>query len=204
MESGNSFLEARDEDASQGLNVLVVYENLTAGQRAMRLCRDLTVQQQDGFTLQPRFWRLDLIADAVCGGFAIADAVQAELVIVSTSSQAELPKPAQHWLKLCLAVARKGGTCAAVVALLATNEQFNEAYFSNLQFLRSLAQEAGVEFFAPFANRKQDVRAKVTVASEAHRQLGGIDAPAAWPIAQARQFRAYGGNTNYREWGIND
>lgn len=174
MEFRNGSFERREVGASQTLNVLIAYENLAAGQRAMRLCWNLACQQEGDLSLHPRLWRLDLVADPVYAGFAIADAVQAELFIVSISSQAELSKPARHWLKLCLAIARKQATSAAMVALLGTDDQINESYSPNFQFLRSVAQEAGLEFFIPFAGRKAALD-NVGCKAEAVEVAGGLE-----------------------------
>jgi len=58
--------------ASRALRVVILYDDLAAGQRAMHLCRELTRQREGDLSLQPQRWRLDLVYDPVCGGFASA------------------------------------------------------------------------------------------------------------------------------------
>jgi len=206
MGSRNGSFDKHNTDTNYALNVLIVYDNLAAGQRGMRMCCDLACQQDGDLEFRPRLWRLDLVSDPVCGGFAIADAVNADLLIISTSGQSGLSQAAQRWLRFCLA--RKRGTGAVIVALLGTDENVHGADFLNIQFLQSAVKEAGLDFFAPLANRKEvlgNVRATGNrVAGAPIDQAGLLDAR---QIAQAHvpaMLRASSRDTNYRDWGINE
>lgn len=199
MEPGNTFFGRSETGASLALNVLIVYDNRAAGQRAMRLYRDLACQQAGELSLRPRLWRLDVVVDPVCSGFAIADAVNADLLMISTSGQSALSPPAQHWLKLCLALARKRGTSVAMIALVGTASKINETDFLTLQFLRRSAEEAGLDFFTPSANgMKPDAEAPRL------EEGGPLAVRQSAKAYQPAMLRAYGQDTKYREWGIND
>jgi hypothetical protein len=210
MEFGNVFFDRRDTDASQALKVLVLYDDLAAGQRAMHLCWELTRQRESDLSLQRQLWRLDLVCDPVCGGFAIADALTADLLIISISSQSELSQSLQQSLRSCLA--RKRDTGSAIVGLLGTDHQINGAELLNLQLLRSMAQEAGLEFFAPFGNVTEALKnghanVEAKLAEQAPVCLGEPGLLAVQQVALAHRptmLQSYGRDTNYRDWGINE
>lgn len=130
--------------------VLIAYEDVAAGQRAMCLVDHLD-QQGEGVRFQPQPWRFDLLVDPDWAQFAAGDALKADLLVISTSKQSGLPQAIQNWLTGCLA--RKRGTQAAVVALF-EGEGHLDTDSSALQFVESAAKQAGLEFFAPLTARQ--------------------------------------------------
>lgn len=92
-------------------------------------------------------WPIDLLNDAEWYALSLADAINADLLILSTSAANSLPTTVEGWLKLCLA--RKRGTDAAVVALLGPDDHLDEPTFPRFRFVQGVAKAAGLDFFAP-------------------------------------------------------
>ncbi len=78
----------------------------------------------------------------------------ADMLIIATSDPQPLPPAIERWVATILS--RKRGTDAAVVALFGTEEVPDGAASSRLNALRTTAQQAGLDFFAPVARRELD------------------------------------------------
>jgi hypothetical protein len=137
--------DATDPDDSDVFNVVVAYDNLRAGQRAMRTLTSL-VDHFRGTRLEmrPQLWRFDLLDEPQWFSAALHDAIRADMLIVSTTSTNNLPATVNGWLNQCLV--RKQGTGGAIVALPGAVGEVDTPQF---QFLKSAATEAGLDFFTP-------------------------------------------------------
>jgi len=71
--------------------MVIVYDDAPAGTRAIRTLEGARRQLGGGIELYPSLWRFDLLEDPDWRAAATAEAVQAGLVIISTSSKGELP-----------------------------------------------------------------------------------------------------------------
>ncbi len=191
------------------LNVLIAYDHIVAAQRAMRLFSRLGREQTKDFLCQPQPWRFDLLADPAWRRCATSDALRADLIVITTSEQAALPVTVQTWLMACLS--RKEGAGTAVVALLGTEGAMNHPGSSGLRFLRSLAREAGLDFFAP---QPKGMEPPASINPQTEQELGGARAM----VGNARRLahrkvtevrppvmpRLNDRGVSYRHWGINE
>ena len=135
-----------DPDDSSILNVVVVYDNLGAGQRGMSILASLVDQFRGArVEIRPRLWRFDLLDDPQWFNAALDEAIRADMLIVSTgSTNSHLPATVKGWLNQCLA--GKQGFGGAIVALPGAADEPDTPRF---QFLKSAAVEAGLDFFTP-------------------------------------------------------
>jgi hypothetical protein len=136
-----------DADVRTTLNVVIAYDDVPAGQRAMHTLADLTRDVGEEMDLGPQLWKFEYLEDPDWRALAAADAIKADLLIISTTSETELPATVEDWVTTCLA--QKRGTCAAVVALLGTVNNRDEPDSPRLQFIQRASIEAGLDFFAP-------------------------------------------------------
>ena len=75
---------------SNVFNVVVAYDNLRAGQRAMRTLTSLVDQfRGTRVEMRPQLWRFDLLDEPQCFRAALHDAIRADMLIVSTTSNNE-------------------------------------------------------------------------------------------------------------------
>ena len=138
-------LSVSDPEAKS--NVLIAYDDAPAGQRAMNILDNVDHRLDEPMNWYPLLWRFDLLEDPEWRVLATADALRADLLIIAASSQSDLPASVQDWIKDCLT--QKHGTAAAVVALLGSAENLDEPDSPRIQFIKSAAARAGLDFFAP-------------------------------------------------------
>jgi hypothetical protein len=129
------------------LNIVIAYDDVPAGQRAMHTLADLGRNFADEMDLGPQLWRFEYLEDPDWRALATADAIKADILIVSTTSKSELPAAVENWLADCFV--QKHGTSAAVVALLGAVDNIDEPDSPRFQFIQRAALEAGLDFFAP-------------------------------------------------------
>jgi hypothetical protein len=137
----------RDAAADAELSVVIAYGDVPAGRRAMRLLHNVVPAEGEKAKLCPMLWRFDLLEVADWRTEATPPTLQADLLIISTSSKADLPAAVQDWVQSCLS--QKQGHAAALVALLGPAGDTDPPDSSRIQFLSGVAAAAGLRFFAP-------------------------------------------------------
>ena len=147
-------LDTDSQDKNHPLRVVIAYNDLAAGKRAMRVLADLGKRLGDDIEFQPLPWSFDLLADMDWREVAAHDACNADILIISTSSASPLPPAVGQWAEA--AISQKRGTAAAVVALFGSDENPDGAGSSRLEAIRTAAQRAGLDFFAPAPRHELD------------------------------------------------
>ncbi len=97
--------------------------------------------------LRPRLWRSDLLKSADWYAMALADAAEADILFVAIHTREVLEPGIHRWFRSCLAQFRCHG--GVVVALLGPPGEADAPGSTRLEFMRLLARDAGVDFFAP-------------------------------------------------------
>jgi hypothetical protein len=143
----NSPLHRMEKSVRHVFNVMVLYDSLAAGQRAIQLFTHLPDARSTDLEFRPLIWRFDLVADRNWCERLNEDGFCADLVIISATDRGDLPRALTNWLRTCLG--RKKGTNAGVVALLGEDGHMDPSSSPRLQFLRYLVTSAGLAFFAP-------------------------------------------------------
>ena len=128
------------------LNVVIAYDSVAAGQRAMHSLSFLERKIGDGMNVDPRLWGFEFLEDSGMRDQAEVDGSEADMLIVSAGGESDLPATVKSWVTKCLAQRFGNG---AVVALLGTTDNFDRPDSARFQFLQSAAIEAGIDFFAP-------------------------------------------------------
>jgi hypothetical protein len=141
-------------DTEQALRVVIAYNDLAAGKRAMRVMADIGKGLGDEIEFQPLPWSFDLLADLDWRDVAAHEAVNADILIIATSSASPLPPAVGRWAEAV--ISGKRGTSAAVVALFGPEENPDEAGSSRLEAIQAAAQRAGLSFFAPAPRHELD------------------------------------------------
>jgi hypothetical protein len=136
----------RTQDARSAFLITVFYDNPVAARRGMNIFRLLDQALGEQIEFDCNMWRFDLLELAQAREVARAACAAADMIIVSTQSDDELPASVQSWLRSCLD--QKRGATAAVVAF----DRERSPYAlpgPRLQWLQQAAQEAGLQFFTP-------------------------------------------------------
>jgi hypothetical protein len=127
---------------------VILYDDASAGHRAMHTATTLSNGRRGTWLeIKTQPWRFDLLDDPEWFALALADAINADMLILSVSRENSLPAMVEDWLKLCLM--RKRGTDAAVVALLGPDDHLDEPVCPRFRFVQRVAEAAGLDFFAP-------------------------------------------------------
>jgi CheY-like chemotaxis protein len=136
-----------NSETKAGLSVVIAYGDVPAGRRALHLLDDVAHAEGERTELCPLLWRFDILDVAEWRAEATHPALQADLLIISTSSKADLPAAVQDWVRSCLS--QKRGRAAALVALLGPADDADAPDSPRFQFLSAAAAAAGLGFFAP-------------------------------------------------------
>jgi hypothetical protein len=185
--------EAKGTEGSSGgdqpLRVVVAYDDLGSGQRAMRVLGNVAAALGDAIEFEPMPWSFELLADVDWRKVAASEAVNADIVIIASSSSRPLPPEVGRWTKA--AIQQKQGTATAVVALFGPEGNPDGAGSPRLEFIQNATREAGLVFFAPA--RRQEFE---EILADIHRRaemstpiLAGILKHKAGPDSIQRQVR---------------
>ena len=147
-------LDADSRGTKSALQVVIAYDDIAAGTRAMRVLADLGKGLGDDIEFQPFPWSFDMLADMDWRKVASHDACKADILIIATSSAGPLPPAVGRWADA--AISQKRGTAAAVVALFGSDENPDGAGSSRLQAIQTAARQAGLDFFAPAPHHELD------------------------------------------------
>lgn len=137
----------RDAAADAELSVVIAYGDVPAGRRALRLLDGVVPTEGEPARLRPLLWRFDILEVADWRAEATIPTLEADLLIISTSSKSALPAVVQDWVQSCLS--QKRGHAAALVALLGPTGDTDTPDSPRLQILSAAAAAAGLRFFAP-------------------------------------------------------
>lgn len=134
--------------------VVVIYDDLRAGQRAMHTFWSLVAGLPDQTEpLQPQLWRFDLLDYPHRFAWALAHSADADLLLLSVSKEGDLPPTADYWLEQWLA--GKHGKRAGLVALLGPADEMDGPESTRFQLVQAAARKAGIDFFAPLPEEKK-------------------------------------------------
>ncbi len=149
MQDLQSMDETRSDNASKQspltLNVLIVYDDIAAGKRAVRVMGELGKGLGEDIEFIPLPWRFDLLADTEWRNMAARDAASAAILVIATDADKPIPPDIGSWFVETIHLKR--GTMTAVVALL--EPPGNPGFPPALQSVEDAARQAGLSFFAP-------------------------------------------------------
>jgi hypothetical protein len=141
-------------DTNRPLRVVIAYDDVAAGKRAMTVLSDLGQRLGDDIQFQPLPWSFDLLTHLDWREVASSDAVNAEILIIATSAGNSLPPEIGRWAETT--IDRKRGTASAVVALFGSEENPTDDGSFRIEAIRMAARHAGLAFFAPASGNRQD------------------------------------------------
>src|SRR5437868_10502181 len=101
-----------DREANPALNVVIAYEDLETGKRAMKTYESMVQQLSNQCLFANQMWKFDVLAVPKLKEIAAKDAAAAEIIIVSAHEGNELPKEVKAWIELWLSY--KTGASALV------------------------------------------------------------------------------------------
>lgn len=134
-------------DEAAPLQVAILHDDLAAGEQATQALAALARDFAEEVVVHPSFWPFAML-DQTRGRLAAAtDAGTADLLIVSTQNDSQLPGAVLNWIAHWAEL--KQGTGAALLLLFGRPGNFDTAESDRVRFLQRLVAEAGLELFTP-------------------------------------------------------
>lgn len=129
-----------DRDINSALNVVIAYEDLETGKRAMKTYEYMVQQLGEQCLFANQMWKFDVLAVPKLKDIAAKDAAAAEIIIVSAHGGRDLPAEVKSWIEMWLGYRTEAG---ALVGLFDDDSEFNPAR----TYLANVASRAKIEFF---------------------------------------------------------
>jgi len=129
-----------ERDVNSALNVVIAYEDLETGKRAMKTYENMVQQLGEQCLFANQMWKFDVLAVPKLKDIAAKDAAAAEIIIISAHGGRDLPGDVKTWIQMWLSYKTEA---SALVALFDSDNNFNPAR----AYLADIASRAQIEFF---------------------------------------------------------
>ena len=175
--------ERGSSETNQPLRVVIAYNDLAAGRRAMRLLSNVGKELGGEVEFQPIPRSFDLLEDMDWRDVAASDAVNADILIIATSDADPLPPAIGRWTDTAI---RDNRRTAAVVALFGPEENPDRFSSSRLLAIQTAAHRAGLDFFAPTPRQKLEeaisrIHERAETITPVLEETLHFHRPASWP-----------------------
>ncbi len=129
-----------DAEANPALTVVIAYEDLETGKRAMKTYDYLVEHLGDQCLFSNQMWKFDVLVVPKLKEIAAKDAAAADIIIVSAHEGNDLPPEVKAWAELWLSYRARP---SALVGLF----EGESVDFPVRDYLASVAKRANIEFF---------------------------------------------------------
>ncbi len=126
-------------------NVVIIYDDFYSALRGQELAGRMAIELEPAFEIRTRVWDFDLASHPDLRDRAAKDAIEADMIIISVTSEAGLSSSFKAWMESWLA--QKRGGLAALVALVSEGECFPAEPPPLCRVLKQMAREGGMDFF---------------------------------------------------------
>ena len=128
-----------------GFRVFLACEDHAALFQARKLHDQVKALCGDGVVIIPKFWNFALLRHKALRDFAVAEAAQAQMIVISLRGQRDFPPHVKSWMERWPIRSQAGQ--AALVALFDLQDETPAGSFSHLAYLRRIAVSKGLDFF---------------------------------------------------------
>ncbi|HTB86179.1 MAG TPA: hypothetical protein VK742_21205 [Candidatus Sulfotelmatobacter sp.] len=179
------------------IKVVIVHESTTAGLQAANVLQNLATQLEGklGIDINPweicsHVWRFEWLQNPQLNEQAVAESIDADMIIISTENCTELPASVRSWIESVLP-RKKGAT--ALVAILGKKAGPQAGVLPSERYLRQLATHCHVDFLSHTPDNPATDNSWM-----APVLCGFEDEPASSEAVLHHQ------NDQQRGWGLND
>ena len=127
------------------LKVVIGYEDVSSGHRAMSLYR--RVLEAQVAPAEFKIWKFEPLGMPELFERAVVDAVEADLLVVSICGNRPIPIEGVRWLEA--SCRRRGDHGGAIIFVAADENQQHPARCLAAEFLRKTARMGGLDYFGP-------------------------------------------------------
>jgi hypothetical protein len=178
--------------------VLVIYEDFAAGKHAKETCDFLASRLGREFEFKNLMWKFEVLGNPKMKEMAANDALEADLIIVSTHGIGELPEGVKSWMDLWI---EHPGNAMALVMLVDRPKSVLDDHAFIRSSLQAAADKAGIEFFAQPDDWPDDENDfSLQQISERARKTSTVVVDLVYHNADARHW---GIEPGYQGWRIN-
>jgi hypothetical protein len=144
------------------LQTILVYEDLAAAVRAQGVIHRLATELRPEFELHSQVWKFDLLRHPQLKDEAKAEAIEADVIIISAHSDTELPPLITGWIESWLP--DKIGRYSSLIALFNRDVESADPEVegspsarpqSASEYLRRTAEIGGMDFFCNAATHER-------------------------------------------------
>lgn len=126
--------------------MVILYDNVHAGQRAKELCDRLAAQLETDCDLRFHCWNFSVLSNPVAARFVTIQVLSAPCLIVAFNANDNLARPVAEFLRQSARALRAAGT--ALVAQLHGIPGGKEEQLPAFRCLQEIAATAGIPFFS--------------------------------------------------------
>jgi hypothetical protein len=130
--------------SKQQFTVVIAYSDVETARRGKEVHDRLLQDLGDECSFKLHLWKFDVLNDPALRALATKDAIDANILIISTNNNRELPKAVRSWVSSSLK--QKEDFPAALIALLEGEEKSDASPVG--KFLREQAEEHHLDFFS--------------------------------------------------------
>jgi hypothetical protein len=131
-------------EVSPPLNIVVVFADTLLAKKSAQIYNELIEQFAPDCVFNASWWKFDRLLQRELFEAASHDAAEADIVIVAAHADEDLPEPVKGWMDMALCKAAKQDRL--LIALLGAGTGWRSADSAANQYLRTAAQEAGMEY----------------------------------------------------------
>lgn len=129
-----------DAEVNPALNVVIAYEDLETGKRAMKTYDYLVEHLGDQCLFANQMWKFDVLSVSKLRDIAAKDAAAADIIMIAAHEGNQLPREVKAWIELWLSYKTHA---SALVGLFGTESVDNPVR----DYLAGVAKRAKIEFF---------------------------------------------------------
>lgn len=134
------------ETQEHALDMVILYDNVHAGQRAKELCSRVAGRLGDAYDMKFHCWNFSMFSNPVAARFVTIQIMSAPCLIVAFNGNDNLARPVAEFLRQSARALRAAGT--ALVAQLHGIPGRKEEQLPAFRCLQEIAATAGIPFFS--------------------------------------------------------
>jgi hypothetical protein len=139
-----SVSEKRGLKGAETFAIVIVYEDTSTRDRAIRICDHLETELGGKIALTFSWWKFDYLGDPFFSAAATAEAIQSDMVIVSAHAGGKLPSAVEAWIDTW--TAKRSGKPGALVALVGLVEDSMSGLTPRHYYLKKVAERVGMDY----------------------------------------------------------
>src|SRR4026209_197191 len=102
LNSTNTTSSDHQPEAKPRFNVVIVYEDFATGTRARTVYDSLARSLANHYEFTNSAWKFEILRQASLKKIAVFDALEADLILISSHAGGELPEEVRAWIHLWL------------------------------------------------------------------------------------------------------